>query len=44
MFDLYIIDVWREKSSKNMADLWHRDRNYKISTGTPTTRGALEQN
>ena len=28
MFDLYIIDVWRKKFSKNMADLWHR--RYKI--------------
>ena len=44
MFDLYIIDVWWEKSSKNMADLWHRDRHYKISAGTSTTHGALEQN
>ena len=44
MFDLYIIDVWREKSSKNMADLWHLDRHYKISAGTSTTHGVLEHN
>ena len=45
MFDVYIIDVWREKkASKNMADLWHRDRHYEIRAGTSTTRDALEQN
>ena len=44
MFDLYIIDVWRKKTSKNMADLWHRDKHYKICAGTCTTRDAFEQN
>ena len=44
MFDMYIIDVWRKKASKNMADLWHRDRHYEIRAGTSTsTRDALEQ-
>ena len=44
MFDVYIIDVWWKKASKNMADLWHRDRHYEIRAGTSTTRDALEQN
>ena len=44
MFDVYIIDVWRKKPSKNMADLWHRDRHDEIRDGASTTSGALEQN
>ena len=43
MFYVYIIDVWRKKASKNMADLWH-DRHYEIRAGTSTTRDGLEQN
>ena len=33
-----------KKTSKNMADLWHRDRHYEIRAGTSTTRDGLEQN
>ena len=44
MFDLYIIDVWRNNSQETWPICDIVTGAIKISAGTSTTRGALEQN